>query len=80
MGAGSAPEVKLPDIGLVFGISLLIGYILMTIKSGSNFTENMISNIIMIILGISLTVYGVYFGILLDSPSEDEIIDAELIK
>ena len=40
----------------------------------------MISNIIMIILGISLTVYGVYFGILLDSPSEDEIIDAELIK
>ena len=80
MGAGSAPEVKLPDVGLVFGISLLIGYILMTIKSGSNFTENMISNIIMIILGISLTVYGVNFGILLDSPSEDEIIDAELIK
>ena len=68
MGAGSAPEVKLPDVGLVFGISLLIGYILMTIKSGSDFTENMISNIIMIILGISLTVYGVYFGILLDSP------------
>ena len=32
MGAGSAPEVKLPDVGLVFGISLLIGYILMTIK------------------------------------------------
>ena len=77
MGAGSAPEVKLPDVGLVFGISLLIGYTLMTIKSGSDFTENMISNIIMIILGISLTVYGVYFGILLDSSSEDEIIDAE---
>ena len=40
MGGGSAPEVKLPDVGLVFGISLLIGNILMTIKSGSNFSEN----------------------------------------
>ena len=80
MGAGSAPEVKLPDVGLVFGISLLIGYVLMTIKSGSDFSENLISNIIMIILGISLTVYGLYFGILLDNPVEDEIMDAELIK
>ena len=80
MGAGSAPEVKLPDVGLVFGISLLIGYILMTIKSGSDFSENMVSNIIMILLGISLTVYGLYFGILLAAPAEDEIIDAELIK
>ncbi len=80
MGAGSAPEVKLPDVGLVFGISLLIGYVLMTIKSGSNFSENLISNIIMIFLGIGLTIYGVYFGILMDTPSEDEILDAELIK
>ena len=80
MGAGSAPEVKLPDVGLVFGISLLIGYVLMTIKSGSNFSENLISNIIMIFLGIGFTVYGVYFGILMDTPQEDEILDAELIK
>lgn len=80
MGAGSAPEVKLPDVGLVFGISLLIGYVLMTIKSGSNFSENLISNIIMIFLGIGLTIYGVYFGILMDTSSEDEILDAELIK
>ncbi len=80
MGAGSAPEVKLPDVGLVFGISLLIGYILMTIKSGSDFSENMVSNIIMILLGISLTVYGLYFSVMLDTPAEDEIIDAELIK
>lgn len=80
MGAGSAPEVKLPDVGLVFGVSLLIGYILMTIKSGSDFSENMVSNIIMILLGISLTVYGLYFGVMLDTPAEDEIIDAELIK
>jgi len=80
MGGGSAPEVKLPDVGLVFGISLLIGYILMTIKSGSNFSENLISNIFMISLGVGLTVYGVYYGILLENSQEQEILDAELIK
>ncbi|MAK05030.1 MAG: hypothetical protein CMA03_03980 [Euryarchaeota archaeon] len=80
MGGGSAPEVKLPDVGLVFGISLLLGYILMTIKSGSNFSENLISNLFMILLGIGLTVYGVYYGIIYENSHEQEILDAELIK
>ena len=80
MGGGSAPEVKLPDVGLVFGISLLLGYILMTIKSGSNFSENLISNLFMILLGIGLTVYGVYYGIIYENSQEQEILDAELIK
>mgnify|MGYP000694633295 CR=1 FL=1 len=80
MGGGSAPEVKLPDVGLVFGLSLIIGYILMVLKSGSNFTEHLFTNLIMIILGIGLTIYGVYFGILVDEPSDSEILDAELIK
>ena len=80
MGGGSAPEVKLPDVGLVFGISLLLGYILMTIKSGSNFSENLISNLFMILLGIGLTVYGVYYGIIYEDSHEQEILDAELIK
>ena len=80
MGGGSAPEVNLPDVGLVFGISLLLGYILMTIKSGSNFSENLISNLFMILLGIGLTVYGVYYGIIYEDSHEQEILDAELIK
>ncbi len=80
MGGGSAPEVKLPDVGLVFGISLLLGYILMTIKSDSNFSENLISNLFMILLGIGLTVYGVYYGIIYENSQEQEILDAELIK
>ena len=80
MGGGSAPEVKLPDVGLVFGISLLLDYILMTIKSGSNFSENLISNLFMILLGIGLTVYGVYYGIIYENSHEQEILDAELIK
>ena len=81
MGGGSAPEVKLPDVGLVFGLSLILGYILMIIKSGSNFSEHLFSNLLLIFLGIGLTAYGVYFGILGDEKSQDsEIIDAELIK
>ena len=81
MGGGSAPEVKLPDVGLVFGLSLILGYILMTIKSGSNFSEHLFSNLLLIFLGIGLTAYGVYFGILGDKKSQDsEIMDAELIK
>ena len=81
MGGGSAPEVKLPDVGLVFGLSLILGYILMTVKSGSNFSEQLFTNLLMIFLGIGLTAYGVYFGILSDEKTPDaEIIDAELIK
>jgi hypothetical protein len=81
MGGGSAPEVNLPDVGLVFGLSLLFGYILMILKSGSNFAEHIFSNILMLILGIGLTSYGVYFGILMDDPPADsEIMEAEIIK
>ncbi len=80
MGGGSAPEVKLPDVGLVFGLSLIIGYILMVVKSGSNFTEHLFTNLLMLILGIGLTSYGVYFGILNDEPSDSDILEAELIK
>ena len=81
MGGGSAPEVKLPDVGLVFGLSLILGYILMTVKSGSNFSEHLFANLIMIFLGLGLTAYGVYFGILGDEKTPDaEIIDAELVK
>ena len=80
-GGGSAPVVKMPDVGLVFGLSLIIGYILMLVKKGSNFSDNLIPNIIMILLGIGLTIYGVYFGVLFDGDSNDsEIIEAELIE
>lgn len=81
MGGGSAPEVNFPDVGLVFGLGLIFGYILMVVKSGSNFSEHLFSNLLMLILGIGLTTYGVYFGIIMeDSPPESEIIEAELIK
>ncbi len=80
-GGGSAPAVKMPDVGLVFGLSLIIGYILMLVKKGSNFSDNLFPNLIMIFLGIGLTIYGVYFGILFDRSSTDsEIIEAELIE
>lgn len=81
MGGGSAPEVNLPDVGLVFGLSLVFGYILMILKSGSNFSEHIFSNLFMLILGIGLTIYGAYFGILMDDPPADsEIMEAEIIK
>ena len=80
MGGGSAPEVKMPDVGLVFGLSLLIGYALMLVKSGSNFSENALSNVFMILLGIGLTIYGFYFNYFVTSESDEEILEAELIN
>lgn len=80
MGAGSAPEVKMPDVGLVFGLSLLIGYVLMSIKTGSEFSEHIFSNLIMISIGFGLTVYGIYFTYFAEEKIEEEILDAELIS
>ena len=79
-GGGSAPAVKLPDVGLVFGLSLILGYILMVFKEGSNFSEHLFTNILMILLGISLTIYGVYFGIMKENDHSSEILEAELIE
>ena len=42
-GGGSAPVVKMPDVVLVFGLSLIIGYILMLVKQGSNFSDRSLS-------------------------------------
>ena len=53
----------------------------MLVKKGSNFSDNLVPNLMMIFLGIGLTIYGIYFGILFDSNSTDsEIIEAELIE
>ncbi|RAH15690.1 MAG: hypothetical protein CMB56_002415 [Methanobacteriota archaeon] len=81
MGAGSAPEVKLPDVGLVFGISLLVGYVLMFVKSGSDFSEHLFSNFFMILIGFGLAAYGFYFNYFHDrNEVDEEIIEAEILN
>ena len=81
MGGGSAPELKIPDVGLVFGLSLLIGYVLMVIKSGSSFSEHIFTNIFMILLGVGLTSYGIYFNYIVENENnEAEVLEAELIN
>lgn len=86
MGAGSAPPVNLPDVSLVFGLSLLFGYILMLLKPGADFGENLVMNLALLLLASAMIAHGVYYGLLLQSHAPareeddaEEAIDAELV-
>lgn len=78
--------MSLPDVSLVFGISLLLGYALMMLKQGADFSENLLMNIALLLLASAMTGHGVYFGLMLQSGAharEDdsgEALDAEIIE